>query len=109
MVFRQFMEVGFLSDAPVKPRTLLLRQGQDQAAPASYFPHEEVPRAGGRVTPSFRRTRWHDCRVWLWLSVRKQTGATLIRFGGRLVCSNMRAQNAPNFFDGLRMRLRGMT
>jgi hypothetical protein len=30
-------------------------------------------RGGTRVTGRFRRTRWHDGRVWLWLGVRKQT------------------------------------
>ena len=60
---------------PVRPRTSLLRQGLEGAAPAPYLLHEEeVPRAGVRVTQSFQRTRWRNGRVWLWLGVRKQTG-----------------------------------
>ena len=60
---------------PVRPRTSLLRQGLDGAAPAAYLIHEEeVPRAGIRVATSFRRARGRDGRVWLWLGVQKQTG-----------------------------------
>jgi hypothetical protein len=58
---------------PVRPRTSLLRQGLDAHQP--YIVHEgEVPRAGVRVMERFRRTRWRDGRVWVWLGVRKQTG-----------------------------------
>jgi hypothetical protein len=60
---------------PIRPRTFLLRDGLDQPQPAKYIIHEEeVPRAGARASRSFRRTRWRDGRVWLWLGVRKQTG-----------------------------------
>jgi len=64
-------------DSPVKvrPRTVLLRHGLDQAPPQPYFVYEEeVPRAGARLTQSFQRTRWTDGRVYTWLGVRKQTG-----------------------------------
>ena len=61
------------ANAPVRPRTSLLRQGLDDGV-AYYLHEEEVPRAGVRVTQSFQRTRWRDGRVWLWLGVRKQTG-----------------------------------
>ncbi len=64
-------------DPPVKvrPRTVLLREGLDQAAPQPYFVHEEeVPRAGARLAHLFQRTRWTDGRVYTWLRVRKQTG-----------------------------------
>jgi hypothetical protein len=60
---------------PVKPRTVLLREGLDQSTPKSYFIHEEeVPRAGVRVTRTYQRTRWHNGGVFVWLGVRKQTG-----------------------------------
>jgi hypothetical protein len=60
---------------PVRPRTMLLRQGLDQDVTAGYFVHEEeVPRAGVRLTESFQRTRWRHGRVLVWLGVRKQTG-----------------------------------
>jgi hypothetical protein len=58
---------------PVRSRTSLLRQGLDAQQP--YIVHEEeVPRAGVRLMKRFRRTRWRDGRVWVWLGVRKQTG-----------------------------------
>jgi hypothetical protein len=58
---------------PVRPRTSLLREGLD--AHRAYIVHEEeVPRTGIRVAERFRRTRWRDGRVWVWLGVRKQTG-----------------------------------
>jgi hypothetical protein len=60
---------------PVRPRTFLLRQGLEDAAPVKYILHEEeVPRAGTRATRSFQRTRWRDGRAWVWIGVRKQTG-----------------------------------
>jgi hypothetical protein len=60
---------------PVQPRTSLLRQGLDQAKPASYFVHEEeVPRAGVRATLSFRRARSRNGRACVWLGFRKQSG-----------------------------------
>jgi len=60
---------------PVHPRTWLLRQGLDGGAQQPYFLYEEeVSRAGVRVTRAFRRTRWRDGRVWVWLGARKQTG-----------------------------------
>ncbi|MBV8202560.1 MAG: hypothetical protein JOZ15_18240 [Acidobacteria bacterium] len=59
----------------VQPRTVVQRQGLDQIPAVPYFVHEEeVPRAGTRVMQAFRRTRWRDGRVWLWLGVRKETG-----------------------------------
>ena len=60
---------------PVEPRTVLLREGLDDTAPTAYFVHEEeVPRAGTRVFQAYRRTRWTDGRVVVWLGVRRQTG-----------------------------------
>ena len=59
----------------VQPRTMLLRQGLDAAAPQPYFVHEEeVSRAGTRATQSFQRTRWTNGQVYTWLRVRRQTG-----------------------------------
>ena len=58
----------------VAPRTTLLSPGLD-GAPASYLiPEEEVPRAGLRVSQSYRRTRWIDGRAFVWIGARKQTG-----------------------------------
>jgi hypothetical protein len=60
---------------PVRPRTVLLREGLDQSSATKYILHEEeVTRVGTQVTRSFQRTRWRDGRTWLWLGVRKQTG-----------------------------------
>jgi hypothetical protein len=57
----------------VRPRTTLLREGIGAGEP--YFVHEEeVPRAGTRLTLAFNRTRRHDGRVVVWLSVRRATG-----------------------------------
>ena len=61
--------------AAVRPRTWLLRHGLDRTPSAPYFLHEEeVPRAGVRISRRYRRTRWRDGRVWVWLAVAKQTG-----------------------------------
>lgn len=59
--------------AMVRPRTSLLRTGLD-AGKAYFLPEEEVPRSGARVTQTFRRARWHDGSVHVWVSGRKQTG-----------------------------------
>ena len=67
--------LGGAPPAKVRPRTVLLRQGLDQAAPQAYFVlEEEVPRAGARLTQVFERTRWTGGEVYTWLRVRKQTG-----------------------------------
>lgn len=62
----------------VPPRTTLMREGLDVAPPhlkQAYFLHEEeVPRAGVRVTESFRRTRWTKGEAYVWLAVRKESG-----------------------------------
>ena len=57
----------------VRPRTTLLSPGLDAGQP--YFVHEEeVPRVGTRLTVAYRRTRWHDGRVVVWLGARRATG-----------------------------------
>ena len=57
----------------VRPRTTLLRPGLDSGQP--YLVHEEeVPRVGTRLTVAFRRTRWYDGRVVVWLGARRATG-----------------------------------
>jgi hypothetical protein len=59
----------------VQPRTVLLRQGLDQAPPQPYLVHEEeISRAGTRLTQAYQRTRAPDGRVYTWLRVRRQTG-----------------------------------
>ena len=59
----------------VQPRTVLLREGLDNAPPQTYFIHqEEVPRAGACLSQAFQRTRWTDGSVFTWLRVRKRTG-----------------------------------
>jgi hypothetical protein len=59
----------------VQPRTMLLRQGLDQAPPQPYLVHEEeISRAGTRLTQAYQRTRAPDGRVYTWLRVRRQTG-----------------------------------
>jgi hypothetical protein len=60
----------------VPPRTTLVRQGLDDKPQAhTYFVHEEeVPRDGIRVTQRFRRTRWTNGQVYVWIGTRKQTG-----------------------------------
>jgi hypothetical protein len=59
----------------MQPRTALLRQGLDTTPQAPYFLHEEeVWSAGVRVFHAWRRTRWRNGRVYVWLGVRKQTG-----------------------------------
>ena len=65
-----------LPPSKVPPRTTLVRQGlDDKPQPHTYFVHEEeVPRDGIRVTQRFRRTRWTNGQVYVWIGARKQTG-----------------------------------
>lgn len=59
----------------IKPRSLLLREGLDQADKKAFFIHEEeVPRSGIHVTQAYQRTRWYGGKVFNWLGVRKTTG-----------------------------------
>ncbi|MBG0792355.1 hypothetical protein IYY11_02655 [Methylocystis sp. H62] len=59
----------------VAPKTTLLRDGLDGTAKHPYFLHEEeVSREGLRVVKQFRRTRWRDGRVVVWLGARKTVG-----------------------------------
>ncbi len=52
----------------VRPKTVLLREGLDQSNHIGYFIHEEeVTRAGVVVSSSYRRTRWRNGEVVLWL------------------------------------------
>lgn len=61
--------------AKVRPRTALLRDGLESNPRAAYFLYEEeVPRAGTLVSQSYKRTRWTDGRVIVWMGARKQTG-----------------------------------
>jgi hypothetical protein len=59
--------------APVRPRTDLLRVGLDAGQPY-FLPDEEVPRSGARVLQMFRRARWHDGSVHIWLAARSEVG-----------------------------------
>jgi hypothetical protein len=59
----------------VQPRTVLLREGLDLAAPQPYFVHEEeIPRAGCQIAQVYLRGRWTDGSVYTWLRVRRRTG-----------------------------------
>jgi len=58
---------------PVRPRTALLREGFDDGR--TYFLNEEeVPQAGTRVEVAYRRARWRDGRVVVWLAARRGVG-----------------------------------
>lgn len=59
--------------ATVRPRTDLLRVGLD-AGHAYFLPEEEVSRSGTRVLQIFRRARWHDGSVHIWLAARSEVG-----------------------------------
>ena len=59
--------------AQVRPRTDLLREGLSAGQPY-FLPDEEVPRNGTRVSQVFRRARWHDGGVHVWLAARRETG-----------------------------------
>jgi hypothetical protein len=64
-------------DPPVKvrPRTTLLRPGLDTTPVQRYVVHEEeVPRVGTRLDLAFKRARWYDGRVVVWLGVHRTTG-----------------------------------
>jgi hypothetical protein len=57
----------------IAPRTSLLGVGFADGEPY-FINEEEVPRAGVVVQQSFRRTRWLDGRVYVWVGARKRTG-----------------------------------
>ena len=70
----------------VPPRTTLMREGLDQPVKQPYFVHEEeVPRAGARVTVSFRRARGSGGEAYVWLG-RLEAG----RPGGALERARLR-------------------
>jgi hypothetical protein len=58
---------------PVRPRTALLREGID-AGHGYLINEEEVPQSGSRVTVAYRRTRWRDGRVVVWLGAQRGVG-----------------------------------
>jgi hypothetical protein len=59
----------------IPPRTTIIRQGLDETPKQPYLLHEEeVPRAGARVSQSFRRTRWTKGEAYVWLGVQKHAG-----------------------------------
>lgn len=59
----------------IKPLTSILRVGLDQIAATPYYIHEEeLPRAGLRISKSFKRTRWTNGEVYVWIGIQKQTG-----------------------------------
>jgi hypothetical protein len=58
----------------VRPRTSVLRVGLGAVPAEPYLLHEEeVPRAGTKVSVSYRRTRWTGGRVVVWLAARRET------------------------------------
>jgi hypothetical protein len=59
----------------ITPRSAILREGLDGAAPQPYFlGDEEVPRAGVQVTRGFRRARGRFGRTFVWIGMRKRIG-----------------------------------
>lgn len=62
-----------LDGTPVRPGTALLREGLDAGSPY-FINEEEVPQTGTRLTASYRRTRWRDGRVIVWLSAQRGSG-----------------------------------
>ncbi len=59
----------------VRPRTVLLRDGLEELPRRAYYLHEEeVPRAGAVVAQGYRRARWSNGRVVVWLGIQKQNG-----------------------------------
>ena len=61
--------------AKVRPRTTLLRPGLDSTPVDGYVLHEEeVPRAGTLLELAFKRARWYDGRVVVWLGAERSTG-----------------------------------
>lgn len=61
----------------IKPLTSILREGLDETDTLKpYFVHEEeVPRSGIQVQQKFERTRWLNGEVYVWLGMKKKTGA----------------------------------
>jgi hypothetical protein len=59
--------------SPVRPRTVLLREGFDAGQPY-FINEEEVPRSGTRLTVAYNRTRTRTGRVAVWLSVQRDVG-----------------------------------
>jgi len=55
----------------ILPRGVILRGQPNQAY---YVREEEVPREGAIVTRKFRRTRWTDGSIYLWVAREKEVG-----------------------------------
>ncbi|MGH9251499.1 MAG: hypothetical protein ACRD0W_18540 [Acidimicrobiales bacterium] len=63
------------SPRKARPRTSVLRVGLDSVPAQPYFVHEEeVLNNGTAVKVSFRRTRWTDGRVVVWLAAHRMSG-----------------------------------
>jgi len=59
----------------IRPRTVVLRPGTDDAVPPLYDVYEEeISRAGEVVTCSWQRTRWTGGRVCTWLGLERRPG-----------------------------------
>lgn len=59
----------------IRPRTVVLRPGTDDAVPPLYDVYEEeISRAGEVVTCSWQRTRWIGGRVCTWLGLERRPG-----------------------------------
>lgn len=69
------IEGDTLVPVKIKPVTSILREGLDTSTLAAYYIHEEeIPRSGIKVAQTFKRTRWINGEVYVWLGMRKQTG-----------------------------------
>lgn len=69
----RFLENSSSSPDKVRPRTSLLQEGLSTKQPF-YIYEEEIPRAGASVYHSYKRTRWMNGKVIVWLGARKTTG-----------------------------------
>ncbi|RKT09336.1 hypothetical protein BX285_6423 [Streptomyces sp. 1114.5] len=65
--------LSVIDGKPVRPHTSLLREGIDAGNP--YFVNEEeVPPTGTTLALAYRRTRWYNGRVSVWLGAQRGVG-----------------------------------
>ena len=59
----------------IRPRTSLLRKGLENAVKVPYFiQEEEIPRSGSIISTKWRRTRWLNGKVVVWLARERTNG-----------------------------------
>lgn len=60
----------------IEPRTRIMRYGLDTPLPQRLsFKSNDVPSEGVLVSRSYRRTRWYDGSIWVWMGRNRNAGS----------------------------------